>query len=781
MAEAPYPSPLRGNLQMQRDVARAYDQPARTEAPPDESEKARRRKIVEESLKQFALVATVESKQRQRELEDLKFDRALPEDHWSEDYMRFRKGGFIDGIYVAPRPCLTINKLDQPVQQVINEARQARLAIIIKPKANGANREGAEVRQGLIRSIEVDSRAHVARLWALERAVKCGRGAYRVVTEYANDGDADLDIIIKAIPNQACVYFDPNAQEFDWSDGEWCIITNDLSFAEYERRFGKQARERAVSADLTTITDAAGKWVTEDTIRVAERFYVEFDPPHVLELGDGRTRQVTPRHVKWCIHDAVEVLEEEDWPGRYIPVIPVIGKHYNVDGEKCWKGIVSNSKDAQRSFNFGRSAQVEAVALAPKAPWVVVEGQTKGYKQIWDNANNWAGNYLPYNPVSHDGQLVPPPQRNVVEPPVQAITLMVREADQDIKSTTGRYSPSLGEVSKERSGKAIRELKQQGENTTSNYLENLATISMHLEGKMLLDLLKHVYDRPGRIARILGDTPEDERHVMLGQPYVEGEDGMPRPVEPPGMLQRAGGAVLGAVQGMIGGQPPPKPKNYDLTQGDYSVVVSVGRSYQTQREEDAAVMEAIFEAAPQLVPVLGHLWLESMDSPVAKKSADILRKMSPAGQEDENSQIPPQVQMMIQQMQQQMQEMQQALETERPKLEAAVQMKQMELASREKIAAMQIGADLEKAKAGVASKESLAVLEAAQEKMAQEAEFAHERSMKSLEGDIERKGDVRKTALSMVTGPKATGTAGKPQTPTVKAPKEFSKTEGPLF
>ena len=695
--------------------------------------------------------------------------------------MRFRKGGFIDGIYVAPRPCLTINKLDQPVQQVINEARQARLAIIIKPKANGANRDGAEVRQGLIRAIEVDSRAHVARLWALERAVKCGRGAYRVVTEYANDGDADLDIVIKAIPNQACVYFDPNAQEFDWSDGEWCLITSDLSFPEYDRRFGEAARKRAVSADLTTITDAAGKWVTEDTIRVCERFYVVYDPPRVLDLGDGRTRELSPRHVKWCIHDAVDVLEERDWPGRYIPVIPVIGKHYNVDGEKCWKGIISNSKDAQRSYNFGRSAQVEAVAVAPKAPWVLVEGQTKGYKQMWDNANNWGGNYLLYNPVTHEGQMVPPPQRNVVEPPIQAITMMVREADQDIKSTTGRYSPSLGEVSKERSGKAIRELKQQGENTTSNYLENLATISMHLEGKLLLDLLKYVYDRPGRIARILGDAPDDERHVMLGQPYVEGEDGMPQPVAPPGMLQRAGQAMMGAV-GM--GPAPPKPKNYDLTQGDYSVVVSVGRSYQTQREEDAAVMEAIFEAAPQLVPMLGHLWLESMDSPVAKKSADILRKMSPAPP-DEDQPVPPHIQAMVQQLQQQNQEMQQALATDAPKLEAALQMKQMELASREKIAAMQISADLEKAKAGVASKESLAVLEAAQEKLQQEAEFAHERSMKALEGDLERKGDVRKTALSIVTKPTgaATGTGGKPgaSPPPVKAPKEFQKTEGPLF
>jgi acetate kinase len=68
----------------------------------------------------------------------------------------------------------------------------ARLGIVIKPKGNGANKEGAELRQGMIRAIESDSRANIARIWALERAVKCGRGAYRILKTYANDGDNEF-------------------------------------------------------------------------------------------------------------------------------------------------------------------------------------------------------------------------------------------------------------------------------------------------------------------------------------------------------------------------------------------------------------------------------------------------------------------------------------------------------------------------------------------------------------------------------------------------------------
>jgi hypothetical protein len=77
---------------------------------------------------------------------------------------------------VPARPCLEINKIDQPIEQVLNEARDTRLGIQIKAKGQNANKDTAYVRQGMIRAIEVESRAQIARNWALNRATKCGFG-----------------------------------------------------------------------------------------------------------------------------------------------------------------------------------------------------------------------------------------------------------------------------------------------------------------------------------------------------------------------------------------------------------------------------------------------------------------------------------------------------------------------------------------------------------------------------------------------------------------------------
>jgi hypothetical protein len=92
-----------------------------------------------------------------------------------------RKAQTIDGIIVLPeRPSLSIPTLDQPIQLALNQERQAHLGVQVHPLTEDADDDTAEVLQGLYRRIETDSRADLARSWAHERAVKCGRGWYRV-------------------------------------------------------------------------------------------------------------------------------------------------------------------------------------------------------------------------------------------------------------------------------------------------------------------------------------------------------------------------------------------------------------------------------------------------------------------------------------------------------------------------------------------------------------------------------------------------------------------------
>lgn len=718
-----------------------YVPPGPTVEPEDKavtSERERKAEIVRIGLERFKLAYTADKSQRERELEDLTFEGI---DQWPELYRKARDG-YVDaaGRAVPSRPCLTINKLDQPVQLVVNEARMAHLAVNIRPRGSGATREIADVRTGLIRAIQIDSRASIARLWALDRAVKCGRGFYRVRKVYANDGDFELDLTIERILNQHSVYLDPAAKQPDWSDGEWGFITSDITEDEHRRLYPDAELSLADTELLKSLGDNAPDWVSGEpgarTYRIAEYFRVVYeqrtlvflegigkqwleDVPQHLHPRIKRRRIVEQRKVKWVVMNAHEVLDEEDWEGRYIPIIPVVGKEYNIDGKRLWKGIVSNAKDAQRSYNVMRSEQVTIVGLTSKAPWVMAEGQDEGYEQQWDDANVKNYGRLIYKPTTFEGQLVPPPQRNTAEPAVQAVTLLVHEADNDIQATTGRFNPSLGKATSDRSGKAIKALQSQGETGSSNYLDSLATISMTYEGMILNDLLEYVYDTAGRIKRMIGDE-DDEQAVMLNKPYMEGPDGTPQPL-PDGMPFELG-----------------KHKLYNLKDGgQYGVVVEIGKSFPTRRAETASAMGELAQAAPALIPLVADIWVDNMDFAGAKKMAKRLKKANPAAKDDDEKgqpPIPPEAQQMIQEAQaklqmagQENQALKQMVQKDELKVKASVLIKREEFASREKLALLDARVKLMTTQANIEGKAALEGLRLEIERVEREADRMHDR------------------------------------------------------
>lgn len=747
----------------------------------EERDADRRRQVIDLAMKRFKVVEEAERIQRAQELEDLQFDRGRKEDHWPAEILQHR-GASADQKTPA-RPSLVINKFRVPIKQVVNEGRSSRLAIVVKPKPGKASEKDAEVRQGLLRAIEVDSDAMDARLWAYQRMVKCGRGYYRVEKTFANDGDFLVDLVVSRIKNQGSVYIDPFHTKPDGSDAEYYFVTEDLPREEYEQRFPEEKHGiLKLNGDaLSSVTDRAPMWLSAETVRIAEYFTVLHDPRWLVRTAEGvdllleagapkpvvgsdlpytHCRKVDKRTIHWYLINAHEVIEDQAWDGRYIPIIQLVGEEFNVNGQSSYGGMITDGKDAQRLYNYAVSMEAEGVALAPRAPFIAAYGQIEPYMAMWESANvrNWAA--LPYKPVEVNGHLVPPPQRNVVEPAIQAIAMLVAQADADLKGVTGRYDPSLGNISPtERSGKALREMKQQAEMGSSNYLDSLATGIRH-EAKILLDLLKYVYVEPGRIARMVGDEPGDERSVMLNADFVRAKDGTPQrpPSAPVQFLQELKGKVTRTA--------PPAVEHYDITKGDYMVVVDVGPSFKTQREENVSLMQSLYEASPDLAPLTIDLMAEELGGPFGRKLAERVRAMNPNLPKDDQADIPPEAQAVIGQLTQQMEQMgqalqqaQQALATDQAKQQAQVQIAQMEQATKTRLEEMKLMADIALQRAKLESDEQRARFDAAMEKALQDDQQAHERYMAMLqhaqtvqaaartEGAAAR-GDLRKAALA---------------------------------
>jgi hypothetical protein len=564
----------------------------------------------------FTMAVSAYSESREDELDDLRFEAGSPDNQWQWPADVLATRGSVQGQTINARPCLTINKLPQHVHQVTNEQRQNRPSVKVIPVDDNADVEVAEIFEGVIRHIEYISDADVAYDTACENQVTYGEGYIRVLTKYCDDNSFDQDLYIGRIRNSFSVYMDPTIQDPCGSDAEWCFVTEDMTKAEYERQFPDAAPISSIMQQ--GVGDSSlSQWLTEDTVRIAEYFYFDHTPTKLnlyqgnmsavegsredkelkaLGLKPLKSRMADVKKVKWLKTNGFEVLQEQDWTGKFIPVIRVVGNEYEVDGRLYVSGLIRNAKDAQRMYNYWVSQEAEMLALAPKAPFIGYGGQFEGYETQWKTANTTNWPYLEVNPDVTDGAgaVLPLPQR--AQPPMASSGLLQAKAgaSDDIKSSTGQYDSSLGATSNERSGRAILAREKQGDTGTYHYVDNLARAIRHC-GRQLVDMIPKIYDTE-RIARIIGVDGEVKRAKIN-----------PSQAEPVKKIVDETGIVI--------------EKIYNPSVGKYDVCVSTGPSYMTKRQESLDAMSQLLQGNPQLWQVAGDLFVKNMDWPGAQEMA----------------------------------------------------------------------------------------------------------------------------------------------------------------
>ncbi len=556
------------------------------------------------------------SESRENELDDLRFSAGSPDNRWQWPADVLSTRGSVQGQTLNARPCLTINKLPQHIKQVTNDQRQNRPAGKVIPADDKADVAVAEIFDGLVRYIEYISDADVAYDTACENQVTFGEGYIRIYTDYSDDDSFNQDIRIGRVRNSFAVYMDPTIQDPCGADAEWCFITEDILKSEYERDYPNAMPISSLMSQGVG-NQSLGEWINEDTIRIAEYYYAEYekttlnlypngesyyaDAPEAKQmaqmgLAPTKTRKVNRRKIKYCKINGFEILDEKDWAGKSIPVVRVVGNEFEVDGRMFVSGIVRNAKDAQRMYNYWVSQEAEMLALAPKAPFIGYGGQFEGYEMQWKtaNTNNWP--YLEVNPDVTDGQggVLPLPQRS--QPPMAQNGLIAAKmgASDDIKATTGQYDSSLGQTSNERSGKAILARERQGDTGTYHYIDNLARAVRYVT-RQIVDLIPKIYDTQ-RIAQIVGlDGDSDSVKIDPDQP------------EPVREIVNEEGIVLERI--------------YNPSVGKYDVRVTTGPSYMTKRQEAMEAMSQILQGNPQLWAVAGDLFIKNMDWPGAQEMA----------------------------------------------------------------------------------------------------------------------------------------------------------------
>lgn len=521
------------------------------------------------------------------------------------------------------RPTYEFPKLSSHVRQVVNEMRQGRPQGKVRGTEEG-DQGLAELMQGICRNIEAVSNAEQAYDIAYDFAVKGGFGAWRICTDYANDDDFDQDIFIEPIRNPFAVKPDPAAQSIDRSDMQFCFVEELISEDEHERRWpgvavanweGDQDCSNWRENGLIRIVEywwkqprkseiwqlSSGATISVEDLRDdAKRKGFEADP-EALEaqlLAEGvqvtRRREVDAHDVKMRMTNGYQWLGEEyNFPSKFIPIIPCWGNITTIDGEDYWFGMVRPNKDQQRLHNVHRTAAIEAVAKAPKAPFIVKMKDIKGLEGFWKNANSEDYPYLPINDEA--GQY---PQRAGQAEIPAALIQMAALDNEDIKAGTGMHNPSLGAQSSETSGRAILARSQQGATATFNYIDNLAYAIRHTYC-ILVDMIPRVYDTP-RVVRVLGEDG-GEKWRQLYQEVVDPATGQALTLN-------------------------------DISKGKYDVSITVGPSFATQRLEAVdAFTTMLGQMGPGLPPPIASLMaytaINNMDLPGADDVDTAFRKL----------------------------------------------------------------------------------------------------------------------------------------------------------
>lgn len=648
---------------------------------------------------------------------------------------------------VPPRPCLVVDRLSQPVRQISNLIKNAMFGFDVLPNGGGADIETAEIFKGYLRYVQNQSRDESPIEWAADNAVEGGIGWFRLRTDYVHqtwDGDPndpavmDQEVRMERITNNMAVYCDPSALKPTRSDALFMFVTEDVDKDEFKDSYkhmngGKGPDMQGLEAFAST-GDNKG-WVSEHSIRIAEYWRIIFTEREFHALADGSivegkkpkgqdvkiSRVMRVPKVEGYKISATEVLEEWDWVGSHIPIIPILGEELNVDGKPVLRGVITEGMDAQRMVNYTYSGAMEIFALAPKAPVIAAAGQLDPYKAMWQNANTTNYAYLPYEPIAIAGTLVGPPQRQAYEAPIQAAVELMRTSEEAIKTTTSIGDPALGNVDPAaHSGRAIQALQGQSDLANSNYPDAVRR-SLIYAAEQVVEVTPRI-TRKGQILQIIG-TDDAPQQVMVGQPFRPGPNGQPQP-SPEGVTPELAKQQAGL------------DKFFDLNNGRYAVTVTIGKATATKREEGAAALgELIPRLPPEMAAVITPEFIEQLSMPNAHKIAELARKTLPPNlqPQPEGGQppLPPQVQQQMQQMQQALQQAQQLLQTDGVKAQADMQKAQLQAQSSMQIEQFKAQSN---AQLQIKLKEmdnaraiEVARIGAAKEAMNQQAEAAEER------------------------------------------------------
>jgi hypothetical protein len=594
--------------------------------------------------------------------EDVQFVGADGNQQWTPKALAKRKKNKL--------PILSWNRLPVFVAQIVNDGRENKPSIRASAM-DGGSKHTAEFFQDRIRHLEYECDADIAYDTARRHQVVSGRGFLRVSTAY-KPKSFDQRLSIDAIENQFAVLCDPAATRYDRRDADWWFVSSIVSRDGYERKYGKDTAAAAANY-FASGDNPAPDWVgigaNGEMIQVAEYWLKVYEKRTLCLLEDLTAvyaDEMTAKHtspvmdtreddvckVMQYIIDGVGIVDETEWIGSYVPIVPMWGEQMVIDGERRNYSLVRMAKDPQRLVNLYVSNIAQEIAAMPKNPYIGVAGQFLGFEEDWKKMNEEVMAFIEYNDKGVNGQPIGPPTRETNEPPIQALTIGLNQAIDAMKAAMGIYDASLGSGPGDTAGIAIQKRQKESDVANFHFSDNEARTRKHL-GRILLELIPIIDKGPREVP-----TRTEEGKVKLVKVNTAYRD------------DKTGKMMV-----------------HNLSQGNYEPAISTGPSYTSARQQANDAYAQIAASDKNFMTIAGDLYFRTSDMPGADAIADRYEKMLPP----QLKPAPPPGEAQMQQQAQALQQLSaqhQQLLAQVHSMATIIEQKQVEAASREKIAEM---------------------------------------------------------------------------------------------
>lgn len=553
------------------------------------------------------------------------------------------------------RPFLKINVLPKYAKQVTGEMRKNKIRIRIHPADTKADTHIAKIREGIIHDIEYKSDAESIYDYVGDLLVKCGYGAWRVLTKHTEANPFIQEIYMDRIENPLSVFMDPTSKSQFYADAEYGFISDEIDRDTFKSLYGKDRYASSGFDSIPSTGTVNSYWWNDQMVVVAEYFFREKTKKTMALLSDGqimelkkaeeyirevtvntaqsgpqvskyipeimKEQEIEESHFKWVKMTGAEILDYKEWAGKYIPIILVTGEETNIRGKKYRKGLLNNAMDSQRMLNYWHTSAAETVALQPKAPWQatakMIEGREKDYLRAHEDN-------LPVLLYVNDPDR--PGDKPSRTPPAvgnPALFTEIGRAEQNIKDSIGMYNADVGDQGRELSGRAILARQAPGDTSTYIYPDSMAKAVAHC-GKILNDLIPKIMDTE-RDAR-LRNIDDSESFVPINTTVGKAVEAIHSdPAKFSGIDEDKLKAAASKQNGAL-------TVFNDIRQGNYDVVVTTGPAYATQRMESAERMMQFAQAsAVGMSPLDKYYVIKNVDWFGSDEYAEAIRKTIPPG------------------------------------------------------------------------------------------------------------------------------------------------------